>query len=234
MKRKIPVSSKSVTGMKRLNPARRITASEDHVKTDPTVITDAMYNQDVTPFQEGFDVLAQEMARALPQWTDKISHDNPAERAGLFLRTMRNAAGFSQTKLGELAKIRQSDISALETGSGKQGPTFDVIARIADACGFYVTFAAKKQSPQAMTVKHHGTTTGSQRVVRTYVMGEDGELSEYEGASPSLKRDGTIVLDDSAGHTYKVSVEGARAKVLIEEAEDELAAAVQQIQSAAG
>ena len=77
-------------------------------------MTDAMYRQDVAPFEEGFDVLARELAAALPGWGDRLAHPSPAERAGLLLRTMRNAAGLSQAKLGETAGVKQSDIS----GSG--------------------------------------------------------------------------------------------------------------------
>jgi transcriptional regulator with XRE-family HTH domain len=206
-------------------------------KVNPDVITDGMHKQDVAPFQESFEVLAQEMARALPAWSDKLEHDSPAERAGLFLRTMRNAAGLSQTRLGEIARIKQADISNLENGEGKQGPTFDVLARIADACGFYITFAAKTETEARHgeeMAEHHGRPAGGHRLVRTYVMGDNGELSEFEGTSPPLKNDGTIVFDDSAGRTYKVSIEGPRAKVAIEEAEEDLVAAVQQAQSEAG
>jgi transcriptional regulator with XRE-family HTH domain len=198
-------------------------------KSDPRIVSEAMYSQDVAPFREGFDVLAQELARALPRWTDTIGAGNPAKRAGVFLRTMRNAAGLSQAKLGETAGMKQSDISALETGDGKQGPTFDVMARIADACGFAITFAAKTPEAKAAAMR---APEASERVVRTYVMGDDGELTEFEGTSPSLGKGSTVIVDDSAGRTFKVSIEAPRAKIAIAEAEEEVAAAVQQAQSA--
>ena len=59
------------------------------------------------------------MARALPEWTNKLAHDTAGARAGLFLRTMRNAAGLTQVQLGEAARMKQADISDLENGKGK-------------------------------------------------------------------------------------------------------------------
>ncbi len=217
-------------------PAGRSVRTVHAAKADPNVITEAMYKQDVAPFQEGFEVLAEEMAKALPQWSDAVALQSPAKRAGLLLRTMRNAAGFSQTKLGEKARMNQTDISALENGDGKQGPTFDVLARVADACGFYITFSIKTVArPKAIrgTAKQHVEPLETRRVLRTFVMGDNGELNEFEGTSPALKKDDTIIVEDLAGNTLKVSVGAARAKVAIQEAEEEIAAAVQ-LQSAVG
>jgi transcriptional regulator with XRE-family HTH domain len=112
-------------------------------KVDPTAITEAQYKQDIAPFEEGFNVLTREIVASLPRWTDALANPSSAKRAGLLLRTMRNAAGFSQARLGELAGMKQSDISDLENGAGKQGPTFDVVSRMADACGMYLTFEPK-------------------------------------------------------------------------------------------
>ncbi len=153
---------------------------------------------------------------------------------------MRNAAGLTQVQLGAKAKMKQSDVSDLENGKGIQGPSFDVIARVADACGFYVTFEAKPASRAYKTqaaaveaarrqVQHYG----GGKVVRTFVMDEAGRMEEFEGTSPSLHKDQTVLLDDAAGRVLKVSIDQAEATIEIAEAEEELAAAVQHL-SAAG
>jgi transcriptional regulator with XRE-family HTH domain len=240
MTRKITLSFKTAKPVKGLRTTRRIRTRDKLPKADPAQITNAMYRQDVAPFSEGLDALVQDMARALPEWTNKLAHDTAGARAGLFLRTMRNAAGLTQVQLGEMARMKQSDISDLENGKGAQGPGFDVIARVADACGFYVTFEVKRASTTHKTqaaaveaarreVQHYG----GGRVVRTYVMGEDGQMQEFEGTSPSLNKDETILLDDAAGRVLKVSIDRKGATVEIAEAEAELAAAVHHM-SAAG
>lgn len=194
-------------------------------------VTDAMYNQDVAPFSEDFDVLVEEMARALPRWTDKIRYDRPAQRAGLLLRTMRNAARLSQNMLGEKTGMKQSDISALETGSGKQGPTFDVVSRIADACGFYLTFATRTPREQPASARSHAAGAASRGLVRTFIVNENGEITEFEGKSPALKGESAVIVDDPAGLTYKLTVEARDAKVAIEEADPAVAEAVREIQT---
>ncbi len=240
MKRKITIPSKVARPAKGMSVRRQIRTPGQLPKADPTLITDAMYRQDVAPFGEGLDALVQDMARALPEWTNKLEHDTAGARAGLFLRTMRNAAGLTQVQLGEKARMKQSDISDLENGKGVQGPGFDVVARVADACGFYVTFEAKGTSTTHKTqaaaveaarrqVQHYG----GGRVVRTYVMGEGGQMQEFEGTSPSLNKDETILLDDAAGRVLKVSIDQAGATIEIAEAEAELVAAVHHM-SAAG
>ena len=250
MTRKITFSSKAAGMTRRLKNTRKITP----VNRLPTgkaavplenipIITDAMYQQDVAPHAEGFDVLAKKLASRLPAWTD--ARKSAGSRAATLLRTMRNAAGLSQIKLGELARINQSDISALENGDGPQGPSFDMIARIADACGFHLTFEAKpaldvpaalamvKALEQAVSSFNSALVRlNSKRVVRTFAMDDSGRLEEFEGTSPVLRNDGTIILGDSEGHVYEVNVEAPKAKVTVKEATPSVAAAWQHAQSA--
>ena len=47
---------------------------------------------------------------------------------------MRTRAGLNQTELAKLCQSTQSYISELENGTGKQGPTFTMLKRIARAC----------------------------------------------------------------------------------------------------
>ena len=67
----------------------------------------------------------------------KYGLSSAALRAGDIIRTMRKAAGLSQADLAQRmsATVTQARISELEAGTGSQGPTWDVMERIAAACG---------------------------------------------------------------------------------------------------
>lgn len=55
--------------------------------------------------------------------------------AGVFVKDLREEAGLSQSALAEKAGTTQARISIIENGTGYHGPSVDVLARIADACG---------------------------------------------------------------------------------------------------
>lgn len=61
-----------------------------------------------------------------------------AFEAADLVRNMRKAAGLSQVELARNIGVSQSRISEIEAGSGTQGPTWDVMSRIAHACGMYL------------------------------------------------------------------------------------------------
>ena len=65
-----------------------------------------------------------------------------AMRAGSQIREMRKRAGLSQAELGRKIGATQARISELEAGLGVQGPTWDVLERIAAACGTPIRIAA--------------------------------------------------------------------------------------------
>jgi DNA-binding XRE family transcriptional regulator len=65
-----------------------------------------------------------------------------AMRAGIQIRAMRKKAGLSQAELGRKIGATQARISELEAGLGVQGPTYDVLERIAAACGMSIRIAA--------------------------------------------------------------------------------------------
>lgn len=83
---------------------------------------------------------------------DSVRADPEAERAYLTRRTilqtaryvqsLRQHAGFSQTELARRSGLSQAQISHIENGHGRHGPSIDVLARIAAACGRELTFSA--------------------------------------------------------------------------------------------
>jgi transcriptional regulator with XRE-family HTH domain len=58
-----------------------------------------------------------------------------AIRAGDIVRSLRKAAGLSQSQLATMLGVTQSRVSEIESGMGTQGPTWHIMERIAAACG---------------------------------------------------------------------------------------------------
>ena len=56
-------------------------------------------------------------------------------RAGGLVRGLRREAGLTQGDLAKRIGVSQARISELEAGLGSQGPTWDLMERIATACG---------------------------------------------------------------------------------------------------
>ncbi len=63
-----------------------------------------------------------------------------AYRAGALVRMMRKSNGLSQAELGKRIGVSQARISEIETGIGVQGPTWDLMERIAAACDAAILF----------------------------------------------------------------------------------------------
>lgn len=78
-----------------------------------------------------------------PHLTAEKGLSSAAMRAGDLVRAMRKEAGFSQSQLADKLRLSQARISEIEAGIGKQGPTWDLMERISEACGkVLVTIAA--------------------------------------------------------------------------------------------
>ena len=56
-------------------------------------------------------------------------------QAARMIREMRADAGLTQAELAARAGMSQPDISRLESGLGKQGPSVETLYRLTDACG---------------------------------------------------------------------------------------------------
>jgi transcriptional regulator with XRE-family HTH domain len=85
-------------------------------------------------------------------WPGKIS--SAAFRAGDLVRTIRKEAGFSQAALASRIGVKQARISEIEAGAGSQGPTWDLMERIAAACGRRIVLD-KLQEPNVSAEADH-------------------------------------------------------------------------------
>jgi transcriptional regulator with XRE-family HTH domain len=79
--------------------------------------------------------LVEQFERANPDRIGRSGLSSAALRAGDLIRDMRKAAGLSQAALANEMGVKQSRISELEAGIGSQGPTWDVMERVAKCCG---------------------------------------------------------------------------------------------------
>jgi DNA-binding XRE family transcriptional regulator len=79
-----------------------------------------------------------------PGIEERVGLSSAALRAGELVRGMRKANGWTQTQLADMLGWDQVRISNIERGEGTRGPTFDVLTKIAEACGFDLQFTPRK------------------------------------------------------------------------------------------
>lgn len=82
-----------------------------------------------------------------PGIEEEVGLSSAALRAGELVRGMRKANGWTQTRLADELGWDQVRISNVERGEGTRGPTFDVLTKIADACGFDLQFTPRADAP---------------------------------------------------------------------------------------
>jgi DNA-binding XRE family transcriptional regulator len=70
-----------------------------------------------------------------PEVVAKFDLSSASLRAADLIRTMRKKARLSQAQLAEKLGVKQTRVSELEAGIGRQGPTWAVMERVAKACG---------------------------------------------------------------------------------------------------
>jgi DNA-binding XRE family transcriptional regulator len=88
--------------------------------------------------------LIEELEAKNPEAVLARGLSSAAMRAGDLVRDMRKAARLSQSQLATAIGVKQSRISEIESGLGTQGPTWDVMERIAVACGNRLTSVRQK------------------------------------------------------------------------------------------
>ncbi len=65
-------------------------------------------------------------------------------RAARMIREVRIDAGLTQAELAARAGMSQPDISRLESGLGKQGPSVETLYRLTGACGLQFVMGTRK------------------------------------------------------------------------------------------
>lgn len=97
-----------------------------------------------------------ESAESLFVSTDAIRAAVAAETAALqaaeFARRRREEAGLSQTDLAAILGVSQARISKLENAEAPRGPSLEVLARIAEACGGELILGFRRSQSSKSTV----------------------------------------------------------------------------------
>jgi len=87
--------------------------------------------------RHGREVTVQELLDRAPAKVAKhMSEAEDALEGARLLRMMRKRAGLSQLELAQKLGVKPARISALEKGSGRQGPTYGLLKRVGRACAF--------------------------------------------------------------------------------------------------
>ena len=86
--------------------------------------------------------LVEEIERSKPNAFAATGLSSAALRAAEAIRAMRLDAQLTQGQLAARIGVKPSRISELEAGVGRQGPTWDVMERIAAACNKALLVAA--------------------------------------------------------------------------------------------
>jgi len=83
------------------------------------------------------DVL-QHFETTAPLEARKTGLTSAGMRAGAIVRGMRRSAQLTQAQLARKLHVTQERVSEIELGQGPQGPTFELLERIAAACGMVI------------------------------------------------------------------------------------------------
>ena len=70
-----------------------------------------------------------------PELRAAYEQASAALEAGRFVRALRRKARLTQDTLAARLAITQERVSAIEAGNGRDGPSYGLLKRIAEACG---------------------------------------------------------------------------------------------------
>ncbi|WP_339829814.1 helix-turn-helix transcriptional regulator [uncultured Parvibaculum sp.] len=82
-----------------------------------------------------FATLIGKLEKAQREKHEEVTVSSAAFRAAAIIRMMRKSRKLSQTELARRLGVSQARISEIESGIGAQGPSWDLMERIARACG---------------------------------------------------------------------------------------------------
>lgn len=128
-----------------------------------------------------FDALLSKIEARHPGIEAEIGVSSAAVRAGRQVREMRLAKGLTQTQLAAALDWDQVRISNIERGEGTLGPTFDVLQKVAAACGYDIEFKAQAEKP-SLAAKMLSYAEILQDIAKLAV--DSGAVSEAVVATP--------------------------------------------------
>lgn len=103
-----------------------------------------------------------------PEAREAFDETSAALEAGRLVRAFRRRRGLTQSELASRLAITQARISAIETGEGRDGPSYALLKRIAHACGvaWPVTPLAKHAMAHSASSHWKKATAGVSKTVK--------------------------------------------------------------------
>jgi transcriptional regulator with XRE-family HTH domain len=114
--------------------------------------------------------LIEHFEKTAPEAIQKKGPSSAALRAGELIRATRKEARLSQAELAQKLSVSQSRISELEAGLGTQGPTWDVMERVAAECGMQLSLSKNEtvtQMPECHVIKSNNPAQYTEAVFKT-------------------------------------------------------------------
>ena len=117
---------------------------------------------------------------------------NDVLEAASLIRRLRNSANISQRELAKRVHTTQARISQLERGNGKQGPTFELLNRIARACNnplFVMTFEDINEVKETALENYKNEIKKQMKEKIKDALGDDTLFLRRSGRYKIIKRD---------------------------------------------
>ena len=133
-----------------------------------------------------------------PESREAFEEASAALEAGRLVRAFRQQRGITQRELADCLSITQARISAIETGEGRDGPSYALLKRIARACGasWPMAAAAKRAAAHATSAAKKRGGAGTSKTV--IIIDTKGDIiGKVVGVSP-----GQIKADGPSGMKY--------------------------------
>ena len=147
-----------------------------------------------------------------PEAREAFDETSAALEAGRLVRAFRRKKGFTQSELADRLSITQARISAIETGEGRDGPSYALLKRIAHACGVAWPMTRSAERAMAHSASSHWKKATERAPETVKVVNRKGDVvGKVVGVSvgkikaagrPSMKFDPSrqaFVIDKPAG-----------------------------------
>lgn len=96
--------------------------------------------------RQPLDIVLQHYEAQDPAAAARTGLTSAGMRAGAIVRGMRRSVGLPQAELAKRLGVSQERVSEIERGAGPQGPTFELLERIASACGMVLMPMEREQA----------------------------------------------------------------------------------------
>ena len=133
-----------------------------------------------------------ELVGSSPAFAEQVRRSRDVIEGGALVRRMREmadgGAGISQEELARRLGLSQARISAIEKGGGTQGPTYELLKRVARACDldFEPTIMPRQMAPDRPTQLNPPSPTDTEATWQELV---DAQQEAVAKANQGMRRE---------------------------------------------